>query len=51
MVFMRMKLVDQSACGILNSLIARLVLESQQEGSAILIHALHYLNSAIAAGC
>jgi hypothetical protein len=46
-----MKLVDQSACGILHSLIARLLFENEQEGSAILLRALYYLNSAITIGC
>lgn len=41
---MRLKLADQSAIGILNSLIARLVLENQLEGLAIMLHALRYLN-------
>ncbi len=51
MALMRMKLVDQSAGGILHSVIARLLLESEQEGAAILLRALHYLNNAITVGC
>jgi hypothetical protein len=43
---MRMKLADQSACGILESLIARLVLENKLEGLNMLLHALRYLNGA-----
>jgi hypothetical protein len=35
---MRMKLAEQSLCGILNSLIARLLLEDEQEGLAILFN-------------
>jgi hypothetical protein len=46
-----MKLSDQSACGILKSLIARLVLENQLEGLAILLHALRYLNGVAIASC
>jgi hypothetical protein len=48
---MRMKLAEQSVCGILNSLIARLLLENEQEGLAILFHALRYLNSGVIVGC
>jgi len=48
---MKMKLTEQSVCGILNSLIARLLLENEQEGLAILFHALRYLNSAAIVGC
>jgi hypothetical protein len=43
---MKLKLVDQSACGILGSLIARLSLENEQEGLTVLLHALRYLNGA-----
>jgi hypothetical protein len=46
-----MKLVDQSACGILHFLIARLLFENEQEGSTIPLRALYYLNSAITIGC
>jgi hypothetical protein len=48
---MRLKLADQSAFGILNSLIARLVLENKLEGLAILLHALRYLNGAAMISC
>jgi len=48
---MRLKLADKSASGILNSLIARLVLENQLEGLAILLHALRYLNGVAIASC
>jgi hypothetical protein len=48
---MRMKLAEQSVCGILNSLIARLLLENEREGLAILFHALRYLNSGVIVGC
>ena len=48
---MRLKLADQSAIGILNSLIARLVLENQLGGLAIMIDALRYLNGAAVASC
>lgn len=48
---MRMKLVDQSPRGILNSLIARLLLEHQREGLAVLLDALRYLNDAANIGC
>ena len=41
---MRLKLADQSACGILESLVVRLVLENKLEGLSILLHALRYLN-------
>jgi len=44
---MRMKFADQSACGILNSFIARLLLENEQKGSATLLHALRYLHGAV----
>ena len=44
---MRMKLSDQLACGILDSLIARLVLENKIEGLSILLHALGYLKGAM----
>jgi hypothetical protein len=42
---MRLKLTDQTAFGILDSLIARLSLENELEGLAILLHALRYLNA------
>jgi hypothetical protein len=48
---MKMKLREQSVWGILNSLIARLLLENEQEGLAILFHALRYLNSTATVGC
>jgi hypothetical protein len=48
---MRLKLADQSAFGILNSLIARLVLENKLEGLAIMLDALRYLNGVAAASC
>jgi hypothetical protein len=41
---MTMKLANQSACGILESLILRLVLENKLEGLNMLLHALRYLN-------
>jgi hypothetical protein len=40
---MKMKLANQSACGILESLIARLVLENKVDGLTMLLHALRYL--------
>jgi hypothetical protein len=46
-----MKLADQSACGILESLVARLVLESKPEGLSILLHALRYLNGTAIISC
>lgn len=48
---MRLKLTDQSPFGILDSLIARVVLENQLEGLAILLHALRYLNRAAIVSC
>jgi hypothetical protein len=48
---MRLKLTDQSAYGILNSLIARLSLENELEGLAVLLHALRYLNGAAMISC
>lgn len=48
---MKLKLADQSATGILDSLIARLVLENQLDGLAIMLHALRYLNSLARASC
>ena len=48
---MRLKLADQSASGILGSLIARLALENQLEGLAILLHALRYLNGGAIVSC
>ena len=48
---MKLRLADQSPCGILDSLIARLVLENQLEGLQILLHALRYLNRAAILGC
>jgi hypothetical protein len=36
---------------ILHPFIARLLFENVQEGSTILLNALHYLNSAITIGC
>jgi hypothetical protein len=48
---MRLKLADQSAVGILDSLIARLVLENQLEGLSILLHALRYLNGVAIVSC
>jgi hypothetical protein len=48
---MRLKLADQSAIGILNSLVARLVLENQLEGLGILLHALRYLNGVVIVSC
>ena len=48
---MRLKLADQSAVGILDSLIARLLLENQLEGLAIMLDAPRYLNGVAAASC
>lgn len=48
---MRLKLSDQTAFGILDSLIARLLLENQREGVAILLDALRYLNGTVMASC
>jgi len=48
---MRMKLADQPACGILESLVARLVLENKLEGLPILLHALRYLNGTAIISC
>jgi hypothetical protein len=48
---MRMKLADQPACGILESLVARLVLENKLEGLSILLHALRYLNGTAIISC
>lgn len=48
---MKLKLAHQSAFGILDSLIARLVLENQLEGLAILLRALRYLNGVAIASC
>lgn len=48
---MKLKLADQSAFGILDSLIARLVLENQLEGLAILLRALRYLNGVATVSC
>ena len=42
---MRLKLSEQPPCGILDSLIARLLLEGKLEGVATLLHALRYLQS------
>jgi len=42
---MRMKLSEQSPCGILDSLIARLLLEDKLDGVATLLHALNYLQT------
>ena len=48
---MRLRLADQSWCGILNSLIARLLLENQPQGLTILLHAQRYLNGAVMPSC
>jgi len=48
---MKLRLADQPPCGILDSLIARLLLENELEGLRILLHALHYLNGAALLGC
>lgn len=48
---MKLKLADQSAFGILDSLIARVILENQLEGLAILLHALRYLNGVAIVSC
>ena len=48
---MKLRLADQSACGILNSLAARLLLENELEGLGILLRALHYLNGATILSC
>ena len=48
---MRMKLADQSAIGILGSLIACLVLEDRLDGLSTLLHAMRYLNGAVEVGC
>jgi len=48
---MKLKLADQAATGILDSLIARLLLENQLEGLAIHLHALRYLNGGAIASC
>ena len=48
---MKLRLADQSPCGILDSLIARLLLENELEGLAILLHALRYLNGAAILSC
>jgi hypothetical protein len=48
---MRLKLADQSAIGVLDSLVARLVLENQLEGLAILLHAVRYLKGVAIVGC
>ena len=48
---MRLKLSDQTAFGILDSLIARLLLENEPEGLAILLHALRYLNGPALVSC
>ncbi|HXY03041.1 MAG TPA: hypothetical protein VEI49_05645 [Terriglobales bacterium] len=42
---MRFKLSEQLPCGILDSLIARLLLENNLEGVATLLDALRYLQS------
>ena len=47
----RLRLADQSWCGILNSLIARLLLENQPQGLTILLHAQRYLNGAVMPSC
>jgi hypothetical protein len=49
--FMRLRLAEQSACGILDSLVARLLLENELEGLGVLLHALRYLNGATPASC
>lgn len=46
-----MRLVDQQPCGILDSLIARLLLENQLEGVKVLVNALHYLSGAETISC
>jgi hypothetical protein len=48
---MKLRLADQSSCGILDSLIARLLLENELKGLAILLHALRYLNDAAIPSC
>lgn len=48
---MKLKLTDQSPSGILDSLMARLLLESELEGLAILLHALRYLNGGPIVSC
>jgi hypothetical protein len=48
---MKLKLSDQPATAILDSLIARLVLENQLEGLGILLHALRYLNGVVIVSC
>ena len=48
---MRLKLADQSAFGILGSLIARLLLENGVQGMMILLSALRYLNGAAMVSC
>lgn len=48
---MKLRLADQSPCGILDSLIARLLLENELQGLAILLHALRYLNGAAILSC
>ena len=47
----KLTLADQPPCGILGSLIARLVLENQREGLAVLVDALHYLNGGATVSC
>jgi hypothetical protein len=48
---MKPRLADQSTCGILNSLLARLLLENELEGLGILLHAMHYLKGATIPSC
>jgi len=48
---MKLKLADQSAFGILDSLIARLLLENEVQGMAILLSARRYLNGAEIVRC
>ena len=48
---MKLRLADQPPCGILDSLIARLLLENELEGLRILLHALRYLNGAVILCC
>lgn len=47
----KLRLADQSTCGILNSLLARLLLENELEGLRILLHAMHYLKGATIPSC
>ena len=48
---MTVRLSSQPACGILDSLIARLLGENELEGLALRPHSLRYTNRATILGC